>query len=106
MRTLRHVWCIWLLAPSMALAEGEKYVVHRFEKIPLTDKFYSEGATFADFNHDGSGDVIAGPYLYAGPNFKQKSEIYPAKEFDINAYSDNFFAFPYDFDADGWMDVL
>src|SRR5690606_9317890 len=37
---------------------------------------------------------------------KEKAEIFPAKPFDINGYSDQFFAFTYDFDGDGWDDIL
>lgn len=93
------------IAAGSAQAE-DKHVLHRFEKHQLSDEFFSEGATFADINRDGQGDVVAGPYWYAGPEFKEKSEIYPAKPFDINAYSDNFFAFSHDFDGDKWDDVL
>ena len=34
--------------------------VHSFEKIQLSDVFYSEGANFGDFNHDGAMDIVAG----------------------------------------------
>lgn len=93
----------------------------------LTDQFWCEGASFADFNNDGKQDVVAGPWWWQGPDFKTRHEIYPAAvTFDLplgpqtqvsvpgyegglgkkNKYSDNFFAFPHDFNADGWMDVL
>jgi hypothetical protein len=72
----------------------------------LSQKFYCEGASFADFDRDGHNDVVSGPYWYRGPAFQEAHEIYDPKEFDPAHYSDNFFAFPYDFDADGWQDVL
>ncbi len=77
-----------------------------FSRQRLSTEFYCEGANFADFDRDGHGDVVSGPFLYYGPDFVQKAEIYSPKPFDPLAYSDNFFAFPRDFDGDGWIDVL
>jgi hypothetical protein len=77
-----------------------------FRRIELSDAFYAEGAAYGDFDHDGMNDVVAGPYWYSGPAFSAKHEIYPPVVFDTKNYSDNFFAFPYDFNADGWLDVL
>jgi hypothetical protein len=98
-----------------------------YRKIQVSDKFWAEGATFGDFNHDGKADVASGPYWYEGPDFQKKHQFYPAtktfkrktandKEETIegfegalgtnNAYSDNFFSFSYDFNKDGWDDIL
>lgn len=77
-----------------------------FRKLQLTDKFYCEGAYYADFNRDGSLDVVAGPYWYEGPDFQTKHEIYPPKVFDPKSYSDVFISFAGDFNGDGWPDVL
>jgi len=79
----------------------------RFEKKRLTDAFHCEGASAADFNRDGTMDVVAGPYWYEGPDFGVRHEYSPVKTFDpAHGYSDNFFAFTYDFDGDGWSDIL
>ena len=72
-------------------------------------------------------DVVSGPFWYEGPDFKKRHEIYPAnasfkrKKADgmeqtipgfegalgvNNAYSDCFLTFTYDFNGDGWTDVL
>ena len=77
-----------------------------FERIQLSDAFFGEGASFADLDRDGHGDVISGPYWYAGPDFTEKRAIYAAHAFDPKGYSDNFFCHPRDFDEDGWIDVL
>lgn len=77
-----------------------------FRRIELSDTFYAEGASYGDFDHDGSNDVVAGPFWYSGPTFSLKHPIYPPVAFDDKGYSDNFFAFPHDFNADGWLDVL
>ena len=77
-----------------------------FHKISLTDHFFSEGAAFGDFNHDGRMDAVAGPYWFEGPDFTHRHELYPAASFDPLQYSDNFLTFVHDFNADGWPDVL
>ncbi|MEO7297400.1 MAG: VCBS repeat-containing protein [Verrucomicrobiota bacterium] len=106
---------------------AKDYALHSFHKIQLTDKFWSEGASFGDFNHDGKMDIVSGPYWYEGPDYKKSHEFYPATEkftrknadgteetipgFEgalgtNNTYSKNFIAFTYDFNGDGWTDIL
>src|SRR5689334_22207396 len=101
--------------------------VPTFKKTQLTDKFWAEGANFGDFNRDGKMDVVSGPFWYEGPDFKKVHEFAPANttfkkmipdgsEETIpgfegalgveNKYSDNFFAFTYDFNGDGWADIM
>ena len=108
-------------------AFGEKYVVHEWKKIRLTDKFWSEGAYAADFDKDGHGDVVYGPYLFAGPSFKKRIEFRAAEaSFALkkpdgslqkipgfkgelsggNGYSDNFLTYVEDLNGDGWEDVI
>jgi len=115
-----------LLAGSF-MSSARDYSLHTFKKTQLTDKFWSEGATFGDLNRDGKPDIVSGPYWYEGPEFTRHHEYYPAKatftrkaadgaEQTIegfegalgveNKYSDNFFAFVQDFNKDGWNDIL
>jgi hypothetical protein len=96
--------CAPALALLPALAGAETLVF--FQKITLTDKFYSEGAACADFNQDGKMDVIAGPYIYLGPDYKKTVEIYPAKAFEKKDYSKNFLCFADDLNGDKYPDVL
>src|SRR6267378_3200151 len=115
-----------LLCSSVA-GSAKDYLLHTFKKTQLNDKFWSEGANFGDFNHDGKMDIVSGPYWYEGPDFTKRHEYYPAtttftrKKADgsseniegfegglgvENKYSDNFFAFVYDFNGDHWNDIL
>ena len=94
-------------------AQTGDYVVHEFEKQELTPIYWSEGANFGDFNQDGHQDVVSGPHIFLGPDFTNRYEFYPAvaptKRLpnDRSYYSlDNFFSFVFDFNADGWPDVL
>ena len=101
-------------AVSASAAERK---VSTWQKIQLTDQFWSEGAHFGDFNKDGKMDIVSGPFWYEGPDFKKRHEYAPAtKSFKAkqadgsektipgfegalgsnNTYSDNFFAFTHD----------
>ncbi len=101
--------------------------LHSFNKVRATDQFWAEGAAIGDFNHDGNRDVVSGAFWYAGPDFQKRHELYPASASfkrknaegaeqtvpgfegalgSKNAYSDCFLTFTYDFNGDGWMDVI
>ena len=72
----------------------------------LHGDFYSEGAAIGDINGDGKPDVVAGPFWWEGPKFEKKHAYYEPKIFSINGYSDNFFAYVQDFNADKKNDIL
>ena len=60
-----------------------------------------------DFNRDGTVDIVAGPFWYEGPDFQRRQEIYPPVPFDpAKGQSDSLFSDVYDFNGDGWDDVL
>jgi hypothetical protein len=101
--------------------------LHTFKRIQFNDQFWCEGANFADLNKDGHNDIISGPWWWEGPDFKRRHEYYPATTtFKLqlgpltsasvpgfegalgtkNTYSDNFFVWTYDFNNDGWKDIL
>src|SRR6059036_3507279 len=69
-----------ILCSAALLASAEEYLLHSFNKVQLTDKFWSEGAYFGDFNHDGKMDIVSGPFWYEGPDFKTRHEFMPATE--------------------------
>lgn len=125
--TMKFPFALAFLLAGIWSASSANYTLHSFKKIQLTNKFWSEGASFGDFNKDGINDIVSGPYWYEGPDFKKSHEYYPAtKSFKHkkadgteetiagfegllgvnNTYSDNFFAFVYDFNRDGWTDIL
>jgi len=124
---MRNIIFVSLMLAGTGVRLFAADTVHTFKKIQLTDKFWAEGANFGDFNHDGSIDIVSGPFWYEGPEFKIRHEIYPANAtFKLkkgdgteetipgfegglgvnNAYSETFVVFTYDFNSDGWDDVL
>jgi hypothetical protein len=78
-----------------------------FEKHVLTTDYLADGVTTADVNRDGHLDIIAGPWWYEGPGFKTRHPVYPAGKFDPAAGgTDCLLCFSYDFNDDGFPDVL
>lgn len=112
------------LTPALVDA---KDLLHSFKKVQATDQFWAEGADIGDFNRDGKMDVVSGPFWYEGPWFTNRHEIWPAtatfkrktsdgseeivRGFEgalgvKNAYSECFLTYAYDFNQDGWTDVI
>jgi hypothetical protein len=89
-------------------AGADSEPVPSFERFELDSEFRAEGAAIGDLSGDGVADVVAGPYVYLGPDFTVRERIYtPVLEtFDRESYSDNFFAWVRDLDADADEDVL
>ena len=90
------------LCNALLAAEGPV----KFKTITLDTKFYCEGAHFGDINRDGKMDVVSGPFWYPGPDYQSRHEYYPAAEVDPLKYSQHFFTYTYDFNGDGWTDIL
>ncbi|MCU1225024.1 MAG: repeat protein [Edaphobacter sp.] len=92
---------------SLKIRDEEK-VGPRFRKQRLNDFYYSWGTAAADFNHDGVLDIISGPYIYYGPDYRKSREIYyalssnPTTEFA----TDSTMEFVADVNDDGWPDVI
>ncbi len=93
---------------ALAGAAGSAPQAPTFERIELDSEFRAEGAAMGDLSGDGVADVVAGPYVYLGPDFRVREAFYtPVLEtFDRQGYSDNFFAWVRDLDRDGDNDVL
>lgn len=107
-----------------------------FKKITVSREFWCEGAHFADFDHDGHHDICAGPFVWRGPDFKERSaysapklkprgQPLPDEEYGSNfakfmesapefqgkacdplSYSDYFLSYSHDFNGDGWADIV
>ena len=88
-----------------------EHIGPNFRERRVTDLYYSEGVAAGDLNHDGKKDVVAGAFYYLGPDFKVAREIYPSQTYNPSTknngtYTDSFLQYVYDFNGDGWPDVL
>ena len=91
------------LQPRVARSEE---VSSRFRMQAVNEFYYSWGPAVADFNHDGTMDIVAGPYYYLGPQYLEAREIYLAATIDPGTQYFNGLQYAYDFTGDGWPDVL
>jgi hypothetical protein len=89
-------------------ATPPEQVSSRFRMQRVNDLFYSYSAAAADFNRDGVLDVVAGPYIYFGPDYTNHREIYLAQTFNASTQyaSDCWVQLAADFTGDGWPDIL
>jgi hypothetical protein len=79
-----------------------------FRKQQLSQYYYGWSAAAADFDHDGTLDIVSGPFIYFGPSFVRSREIYPAQVVNASTnYSmEDWVEHAWDFTGDGWPDVL
>jgi hypothetical protein len=86
----------------------EEMVSSRFRMQRLSDFYYGWGAGADDFNHDGVLDVVSGPHIYFGPDYRRSREIYLALTTNPSSgfATDCWMQFSADFTGDGWADVI
>jgi len=99
----------------------------QWERKQLLTQFWAEGACAGDFNKDGTMDVAYGPFWFEGPGFTKRhtfwddsktslikktdgtSETMPGYKGALsteNEYSQDFFTYSSDINADGWTDIV
>jgi hypothetical protein len=83
-----------------------EHVSDRFRLQGLTNFYYSWGPAVADFNRDGSLDIVSGQYYYAGPKYTEARQIYIRGTIDPGTQYFNGLQYAQDFTGDGWPDVL
>lgn len=107
----QHLPLLLASLPLAVLALEAPPISVYFEKIQLTDKYLTEGASIGDINADGKPDLIAGPLWWQGPELKKSYSYAPVKAFPttgpgLSGYSSNFFTFPHHITRDKWADIL
>ena len=106
----KSVPLLFATVPALLALEAPKISVY-FEKVQLTDKYLTEGASIGDINADGKPDLVAGPLWWEGPDLKKSYSYAPVKTYPLqgpglSAYSNTFFTFPHHITPDKWTDIL
>jgi 3-keto-disaccharide hydrolase/FG-GAP-like repeat len=91
----------------MHVVEPKEVVSSHYTIQRLNPLYYGWGAATADVNHDGTLDVISGPFYYLGPSFTERriyreGVIYNPE----NSFAPDMVNLAADFTGDGWPDIL
>lgn len=79
----------------------------RYKIQRISDMYYSWSAAAADFNRDGYMDVVAGPYIYYGPDYTKYQEVFFGGTYNASREFTNVNCqYTFDFNGDGWPDIL
>ncbi|MFL6417112.1 MAG: FG-GAP-like repeat-containing protein [Bryobacteraceae bacterium] len=86
--------------------EPDEKTSSHFRTQRLNDFLYSWGAAAGDINHDGVLDVVAGPFYWLGPKYTESHEFTAARSYGPATFPDGLTNFTYDFNGDGWTDII
>ena len=107
MKSRSRCAALLLFSAAASLTAGPQPRELTFQKLTLTGEYLCDGVNAADINRDGKPDVIAGPYWYAGPDFKTRHTFYePVPQPIEEKPTNSMFTFPHDFNGDGNIDLL
>ena len=91
----------------MHVVEPKEVVSSHYTIQRINPLYYGWGATTADVNHDGTLDVISGPFYYLGPSFTERSVYREGVIYNPeNSFAPDMVNLAADFTGDGWPDVL
>lgn len=72
----------------------------------LSPSYYGEGGTICDIDADGNMDIVAGPLIYFGPDFRSPVFIRQSLPLQPLAESEFGTVFDHDVDSDGHLDLI
>lgn len=90
-----------------SIVEPKETVSPRFTIQRVSNLYYGWGATTADINHDGTLDIVSGPFYYLGPGFTERKIYREGRVYNPSTeFAPDMVNLAYDFTGDGWPDIL
>ena len=90
-----------------SIVEPKESVSARFDVQRVSSLYYGWGATTADINHDGTLDIVSGPFYYLGPGFTDRKIYREGRVYNASTeFAPDMVNLAYDFTGDGWPDIL
>lgn len=78
-----------------------------FTRQKISDFYYGWSAVAADTRKSGKMDVIAGPFIYMGPDYVERKRYRDGRMYNPSTeYAPDMVNFAYDFNGDGWPDII
>ncbi len=99
---------IGIALASQAHVQAQVATDPKWTRVEINTQFFGESADFADLDKDGDMDVVSPPFWYEGPDWKVSHRFRSGNAIagELDAYTGPWQTETYDFNADGWVDIL
>jgi hypothetical protein len=89
------------------IVEPKEAISSRYTMQRVSNLYYGWGAATADINHDGTPDIVSGPFYYLGPGFTERKIYREGRVYNPSTeFAPDMVNLASDFTGDGWPDIL